>query len=89
MSAMIHRSIEVIAQTMKVIRSRSCLCSSLMWRTAPHRTACNALSSAPLYGCHPTRPSVFICPMVGSIALRRLIIARSVRLIGGMAHMPG
>jgi hypothetical protein len=29
----------------------------------------------------PSRPSVFMCPIVGSIALRRLIIACSVLVI--------
>jgi len=34
-------------------------------------TACNASPSAPFSGFRPSRPSVFMCPMVGSIALRR------------------
>ena len=70
-----------MAQTMKVKRSRSFLSSSLMLWPAPHRTACNASPSAPFNGLRASRPSVFICPIVGSIALRRLIIACSVRLM--------
>lgn len=44
---------------------------------APHITACSPLPGAPLSGLGPSRPSIFMFPMTGSMALRRLIIALS------------
>jgi hypothetical protein len=60
--------------------SRSFLSSILMLWPAPHMTACSASPSAPLSGFRLNLPSIFMCPMAGSMALRRLIIAFIVRV---------
>ena len=44
---------------------------------APHRTACKGNTQSTFEWILPSRPSVFMCPMVGSIADRRLIIFRN------------
>ncbi len=58
-----------------VQRSRSFLSSILMLWPAPYISACSASPSAPLSGFRLNLPSIFMCPMAGSMALRRLIIA--------------
>ena len=61
-------------------RSRSFFIRSRILWPAPQSTACNASPSAPFNGFRSSRPSVFMCPIVGSMALRRLIMAFSPRV---------
>jgi hypothetical protein len=66
---------------MKLKRSRSFLSSSLMFVAGTAQNSVSPISQCTFERVSPESPVSLQCLMVGSISLRRLIIACSVQLI--------